>query len=80
MARRSALRSELWPDVPAPVVKLAEERTTFLMQHHVITTRTIGRLLANAYLQGMADCVEVSAGMMLRRERDRDQQREEGTW
>ncbi len=70
MARRPVLRAKLWPDVPAPVVKLAEERTGFLMEYHVVTTRTIKGLLANAYLQGMADCAEVSAGMMLRREQE----------
>ena len=50
------------------MVKLAEDRTEFLREPHVLSMKTVTGLLANAYLQGVADCAEIASDMMLRRD------------
>lgn len=55
-----------WDDVPDAMVRLASERTAFLLERYPLDSLPLPRALANAYLQGMQDAAEVAAGMLAR--------------
>lgn len=68
MARRITPSYRQWPNVTNEMVRLAEDRTRFLCEPYILRTKTVTGLLANAYLQGVADCAEIAADMRLRRD------------
>lgn len=68
MARRRKPSYRQWPDVTTEMLQLAGDRTSFLCEPHILHTKTVTGLLANAYLQGVADCAEIAADIMLRRD------------
>lgn len=55
-----------WDDVPDAMVRLASERTAFLLERYPLDSLPLPKALANAYLQGMQDAAEVAAGIMHR--------------
>lgn len=55
-----------WDGVPDAMVRLATDRTAFLLERYPLDSLPLPRALANAYLQGMQDAAEVAAGMMAR--------------
>lgn len=55
-----------WEGLPKGVVTLAQSRTDYLRTAHVIGLMPLPMMLANAYLQGIADATETAAAMMSR--------------
>lgn len=62
--RKPAYRK--WEGLPKGVTTLAKQRTEFLRTDHVMSMLPLPALLANAYLQGIADATETAAAMMAR--------------
>ena len=65
---RKRINYSTWEGVPEPMIRLAEERTRFLQHENIMSMKTVKALLANAYLQGMADCADVSAALLIKRD------------
>lgn len=66
MGRPKGPEYRKWEGLPKGIVTLAQSRTDYLRTAHVMGLLPLTMLLANAYLQGIADATETAAAMMHR--------------
>lgn len=66
--RPSKPKYTVWKGLKREWIRMAEDRTDFLLLLHPLSVLPLKSLLANAYLQGLADCAEVAADMLHRRD------------
>ena len=51
-----------WKGIPKDAIRIAYDRTEYLMERHPLSVQTYKMALANAYLQGIADAGEAQEG------------------
>lgn len=62
MAPRTGPKFKPWKGVTREMVRLAEERTSYLLERWPMDAQSLPKKLANAYLQGIADAAEAQRG------------------
>jgi hypothetical protein len=61
---RANHRFARWEGVTREQIRLAEDRTAFLRESHLLASNPLRLTHANAYLQGVADAADVAARML----------------